>query len=152
MADYPPALLDFGLTETFDMDLSGSEFVMISDIYVVQQRLDIRLNIHQGEWLWDIYLGMAYRELVLKKNPNESIITVALQKVILDTPGITRILSWELEIDKATRHMIVNCEAETPYGAVLITTDPEADPSAENWLPIWMISMMGMKGSWILGG
>jgi len=131
---------DFAL-EDGDLAISDSgQFETIEDLAAVGQRLGVRLKAWAGEWFLDTTFGVGYREAILVKSPNEQVIAAAFKKVILGTPGITKITSFQAEIERATRSLTVTFTAQTPYGAITATAEQN------ELLPEMLVTILGPAG------
>lgn len=84
----------------------------------VAQQIKITLLMFLGEWFLDTDFGVPYLEQILVKNPKFAGINALLRARILNVPGVTRILSLTMDMDRARRELVVSFAAETPFGLV----------------------------------
>lgn len=77
----------------------------------VVQRLRQRFAMVKGEWFLDRRLGVPYREQLLVKNPDRGLVCSIFRRIIVDTPGFSRVVTISAELTKATRSMALNFEA-----------------------------------------
>lgn len=84
----------------------------------VAQQIKVTLLLFLGEWFLDTDFGVPYLEQVLVKNPNFAGVNALLRARILDVPGVTRIVSLAMDMDRQARTLSVTFSAETPFGLV----------------------------------
>lgn len=97
----------------------GSKDYYKDQVEAVVQSVLTRLLLWTREWYLDLEEGTPYREEVLGRGTESSSLR-ALQNRILDTPGVTRIISFGANQDPDTRHATFTIELETEYGEVTI--------------------------------
>lgn len=85
----------------------------------VAQAVKTRLLLFAGEWFLDTAEGTPWAQAVLGKHTAETC-GPALRERILDTEGVTEIVSFEAVFDGETRKLIVNAVIETAYGETTI--------------------------------
>lgn len=83
---------------------------------VVAQAVDTQLLLIQGSWFLDKEAGTPYYSKILGENTMNTYV-FAIQEVILSTPGVKGILSFNSFINKTTRKAEVYCLIDTIYGA-----------------------------------
>lgn len=81
----------------------------------VAQAVKTRLGLIEGEWFLDISIGTPYNSQILGAGM-VSKYDRAIQTVILNTVGVTRILEYSSQVNPLTRAAQVNCTIETAYG------------------------------------
>jgi len=84
------------------------------------QAILTRLRLWYGEWYLDITLGVPYQGGVLGKYTSESA-DIVLRDVILNTPGVLAILTYESSYNPDTRVYTVNGTVSTIYGEAPFT-------------------------------
>lgn len=86
----------------------------------VAQAIQTGLLLFQGEWVYDITVGMPWFQGVLGKYTQDSAdATVQLQ--IYNTTGVTNINSFESTTDPKTRnYSVVNADVNTVYGPTTV--------------------------------
>lgn len=82
----------------------------------VAQQIKVTLLLFLGEWFLDTDFGVPYLEQVLVKNPNFAGVNALLRARILDVPGVTRIVSLSMDMNRQARTLSVTFSAETPFG------------------------------------
>jgi hypothetical protein len=93
---------DFKLTADNDLDMSGNDMLFVSDMDQLAQNLKIRLQTFFEEWYLDQTIGLPYFQEIFAKNPNETFITNYIKKVIKETVGIVKIVSFSFEYDNSS--------------------------------------------------
>ena len=84
----------------------------------IAQSLVQRLRTLAGEYFLNTSLGLPYySELFAQKRVTPSF-EAALQNVILGTPGVLSLLSWNAKSDQVRRTLVVKFRAQTTAGEV----------------------------------
>lgn len=106
---------------TNDLILENNQLVTIDGLAVVGQRLNVRFNMHRGEWPLDIDLGVPWREVVFVRPANDAVISALFRSVILGTPDVISLLAFELARDDVSRLLGVDFEALAEGGVLTVT-------------------------------
>lgn len=83
----------------------------------VAQAVRTRLGLIQGEWMLDTTAGTPYNSDILGAG-KISTYDRAIQSVILNTPGVRRIVAYSSGVDPVSREATVNVTIDTLYGQV----------------------------------
>ena len=78
-----------------------------------------RLRLFLGENFRDTSDGTAWFQEVLIKNSNLSVISQTIQKRIMETDGVSEILSLEASQDLQTRKLNIEGQVLTIYGEII---------------------------------
>lgn len=97
---------------TLDLDVVDGQLVLVGQQFGTQQReieehTEQRLRTHLGEWFANITIGIPYFEEVFAKPTNVALIESILINEILGTPGVIRLLAFNMDINKFNRTLIV---------------------------------------------
>lgn len=111
--------MDLLLATSGDLDVSTNDFQLVDGLAAVVQELQIRYRFFLGEWFLDPDEGVPYIRDVLKKAPDDAQVRALLVEVALTTPGVTEVVSLELEIDSAARTLTVTAEIEADVSGTL---------------------------------
>jgi hypothetical protein len=87
----------------------------------VGQAVKTRLGLIEGEWFLDTSQGTPYNSRILGAG-TVSQYDQAIQEVILNTNGVTRIVSYSSQVDSSSRAAGVNCTIDTIYGQTTLST------------------------------
>lgn len=90
--------------------------VILTGIDAIKQKVKLRLRFFLGEWFLNTAEGVAWRQNILIKNPNITVVNTLIKKAILGTEGIDGLLSFELITNNSTRTLTINFKAQTNYG------------------------------------
>lgn len=90
--------------------------VILTGIDAIKQKVKLRLRFFLGEWFLNTSEGVAWRQNILIKNPNITVVNTLIKKAILGTEGIDGLLSFELITNNSTRTLTINFKAQTNYG------------------------------------
>ena len=105
--------LQIGLTSMGELDIAGGTLHLIDN---VAQRVRTRLLMLLGEWFLAVDDGTPYLQLILIKNVNLDHVRSALRARILETEGVTGIVSLVLDFDSAVRRLRITLEGIGPSG------------------------------------
>jgi hypothetical protein len=110
-----------------DIYLESGQPVWVTGSEAIAQHVWVRLRRFKGEWFLNLDEGIPM-ESVLGKAATVDSARRVLSRVILDTPGIATLDRIDVEVDSATRRLVVsNIEATTIEG-VNLTADDFAVP------------------------
>lgn len=88
----------------------------------VAQAVLTRLRLGAGEWFLDINAVTPYNSRIIGSGTINTY-DVAIQQVVLDTVGVTEIVSYSSGIDRESRIAYVDCIINTKYGQASVQTD-----------------------------
>ncbi|CDL85422.1 hypothetical protein [Xenorhabdus szentirmaii] len=97
----------------------GDNTFLIDSPEAVAQAVKTRLNLWSGDWFLDTAEGTPYREAVLEKNYASAML---LRERILDTKGVTEIVSLDASRDPDSRKIIITATINTRYGKATVTS------------------------------
>ncbi|WP_416778213.1 hypothetical protein ACNFJN_08430 [Xenorhabdus budapestensis] len=98
----------------------GDNTFLIDSPDAVAQAVKTRLNLWRGDWFLDMEEGTPYREAVLEKNYTS---VMALRERILDTEGVTEIITLDAIRHPATRKITITATLNTRYGRTTVTSE-----------------------------
>lgn len=110
-------------TLTNDLEVTNGDLDIILMDGAIRQSLLQRLRLFLGEWFLDTSHGVPYFQSILVKNPNLDLIQATIKNVVLSTPGITELLTFEFDYNNATRVLSVSFDARSTNGTVIQVTD-----------------------------
>ena len=99
--------MDIKLDTTGDIDISTGDLVLLTGIEAIAQHLRIRFKFYLGEWFLDQRVGIPYYETILVKGTSLNIVRSIFRKVIVETPGVTKLISLTLDFTAASRSLSV---------------------------------------------
>lgn len=105
--------------DTGDLFLDETDLTLTSGQEAIRQHLSQRLRTFVGEWFLDLTEGIPYFQHILKKRPDPVIVDSVFKKEIIDTPGIKKLLDFDLDLDASTRVLTLTFRAETIEGSVI---------------------------------
>lgn len=101
--------------ETLDLAVEDGDIVIIEDADVVAQQICVRLQRQLGEWYLDITSGVDYlNDIAPKGAPREAV----LRDAIASVPFVAGITAFDLNLDNATRILILDFTVKTAFGDV----------------------------------
>lgn len=103
--------------------IEGQDLATVSGIEAIEQHLRQRLQFFRGEYKHDLTRGIPYHDEFFKKNPNPIVMDSILKDVILETPGVTELLSFQLDLDESTRILSVTFKVDTDSGILDYTKE-----------------------------
>ena len=106
------------LDDNNNIVLENNNAVIIDGREAIEQHLTIRFKFFFGEWFLDTSLGVPYYEDVLIKRPSFIVVNEVLKNVILETPGVTSIESFNFDYDNFTREAALDFRCNTTDGFI----------------------------------
>jgi len=110
--------MNLGVNLSGDLDLQGGQLVLVEGQEEIKQHLEQRLRTFLGEWFLDQSIGIPYFDDILKKNVIVSEVESIFINEIISTPGVVRLLEFDLSLDKGLRRLSVTCLVETIDGII----------------------------------
>jgi hypothetical protein len=98
---------------------SGKDF-LINSPEAVAQAILTRLKLWRGEWFINTADGTPWTQEILGKRQRGKSPDGAIKKRILQTEGVTEILSYSSDFDGNARNLKINATIATKYGQVTI--------------------------------
>ncbi|PHM33342.1 hypothetical protein [Xenorhabdus innexi] len=96
----------------------GDNTFLVDTPETVAQAVKTRLDLWRGDWFLDTEEGTPYREAVLEKNYTSAL---ALEERILETEGVTDIITLDAERDPDTRKITITATLNTRYGKTTLS-------------------------------
>lgn len=109
---------DLTLNSDWDFQIENADLKIIEDKQALVQFLKQRIQLFFGEWFLDSSLGVPYYQEVLVKSPGRDAVDAVFKKVILETPGIVELQSFEFDYNNATRTLNVSFRARSTEGVI----------------------------------
>lgn len=88
----------------------------------VAMAIKSRLQLWLGEWFLDDREGTPHAQKGLGKNPAQGY-ALAVKERILNTPGVTKITAFGLDMNTSTRKVTITATIDTLYGETSITSE-----------------------------
>lgn len=115
--------LNSGSATFGDLLLINGDFVFTSDVdprgtNPVNQDIFTRLRTFEGEWFLDTTTGVPWFQLIFAKGTPQASIDNALQAAILETPGVTALLTYSFSLNRGARAATVNFLVDTTAGTI----------------------------------
>lgn len=121
MADRPNRYATLALTALGELEIP---YRIITGTEAIAQRLWIRLNFFRAEWFLNRLEGVPYYSAILGQKPIKNVVEPIFRQVILDTPGISDIVSLTfLPSDKAKRQYALDFAAKAETGDIISSRD-----------------------------
>ena len=99
-------------TNTGDLESVNGDLVLAAGADAIAQHIKVRLRMFEGEWFLDPRQGLPYFRKILQKTPDVSSIGGIFRRAILDTPGVTSLSSFSVELNRQTRALSLNFVAK----------------------------------------
>lgn len=106
-----------------DLELSNGQLVFTTGNDAIAQDIRVRLQWFRGEWFLDRRTGTPWFERVLGHKQGDKLAEKMLRKVIMGTPGVAKIETMKVALDRSTRGLSVTFAVKTQSGAVVTFTD-----------------------------
>lgn len=107
------------LDDDGDMTFGAGRSNYLTDAEAVAQSVLTRLRLIRGEWYIDTTEGTPYRTEVLGRG-TESSAVLALQRRIMETPGVRSIVSMTATHDAESRKAVFTITIDTDFGETTI--------------------------------
>lgn len=104
----------------FQMGHGGADY-HVDTPECVAQAVKTRLALLTGEWFLDLTEGTPYRTQVWGKHTKETYDPLLRQR-ILQTEGVSELVSYASTFDPQTRKLTVSAELNTVYGTTSVNT------------------------------
>ena len=104
----------------FELDANG-EWVVLSDLDALKQKINQRLTLFSGSWFLDINRGVPYLTEILTKPVDPGIVASILNSEILKESEVTEINNVTVDLNQETRNLIYSAEVKTIYGSTEVT-------------------------------
>lgn len=104
---------------TLALDEDGDVIVplrFLRGLEAVAQGVRVRMQMFKGEWFLDLSTGVPWWQDILGQRFEYNRVAAALRRPILETPGVTDIVSLSIVFDAQTRLMTVSWVARTAFG------------------------------------
>lgn len=111
---------DLKLDSTGDLQITDGDLVLTTTTDRIDQYVRQRLQTFLGEFFLDTRVGVPYFEHILKKRIDPIVIDSILKKEIIETPGVTEITEFDLDLDSQTRTLTLNFRARTTDGTDIV--------------------------------
>lgn len=109
------------LDENGDYTLDNANAFFVDTPEAVAQAVLTRLRLWRGEWFIDITDGTPWNTEILGKRQGGKNPDTAIRSRILQTKGVTEILSYSSTFDGETRKFSVSATVGTIYGTATIS-------------------------------
>lgn len=108
--------MDLQLDSSGDLDFESSDLVLVDGIDAIKQSLSMRLKTFLGEEFCDETIGVPWFTDILIKNPSFLVVGEILKAKILETKGVTDIISFVFDIND--RIATLDCKVLTVNGFI----------------------------------
>jgi hypothetical protein len=87
----------------------------------IRQHLQARFRFFSGEWFLDETIGVPYFRDILVKKPVFAVVQQILKDTVLDTHGVTELLSFDFNYDQFTREASLEFKCNSIDGPIDFT-------------------------------
>lgn len=106
-----------------DILIENNDFKLVEGSEEVRQIIMQKVRTFYGEWFLETSIGIPYFEEVLVKNPNPTRVEAIFKEVILTTPGVLKLLEFNLDFNNATRQLTLSFLAESLTGNINVNSE-----------------------------
>jgi hypothetical protein len=99
--------MDLKLDNASELVFEDGDLAMVENLDATTQFLKQKLRFFLAEWFLDETKGIPYFDSIFLKNPDSVVISNIFKDVILSTPGVVELLSFDLNLETETR--ILTC-------------------------------------------
>jgi len=97
---------------------------LVGGVDAVAQRLAIRMGFWRGDWFLDLREGVPYLQNVFIRNPDLALVESFFRRIIRETPGVSRILSYTHNLHKPTRTYSARARVSAGGRAISLANQP----------------------------
>jgi hypothetical protein len=103
---------------TYDLEITepSGQIATVEDLEEVRQRVMVALKTHQGEWTFNMDLGLPWREEILTKPVNLEAIDARLRGLVMSVQDVTSVDKLDLTLDRVNRRLTVDLHVNTVFG------------------------------------
>jgi hypothetical protein len=110
--------IDITLTQNQDLSISNGDLVLVTEGSEVVQSAKIRILHILGEWVFDYTLGVDWFDVLFATNTSTLEKKAEIQRALVSTPGLRRLLSFDFSIDNIERAAQIDFTADTDFGDI----------------------------------
>lgn len=100
----------------------GDNTFLVNSPETVAQAVKTRFNLWRGQWFLDTAAGTPYIQSILGKQPPD-VYNLAIRQHILETQGVSSIISFDTTVDSKTRRVLFASTIDTIYGTATVTSE-----------------------------
>lgn len=93
---------DLLLTDDDELAIVNGDWAFATDQTAILQGIKIRLRFFQGEWVFDLDIGIAYWQSVFIKNPSLIVVREIFRRALLGSPGVVEVVNLNVAYTKRT--------------------------------------------------
>lgn len=113
----------FQLDSDGDLKLTANALTFTHGIEAIRQHLQVKFQLFFGEWFLDTGVGVPYFQEILTKKPTLVSVAQILKTVILETPGVLELKSFEFDFNPSTRVFELTFSCSTEEGDIDFTQE-----------------------------
>lgn len=106
----------YALDESHDLYVRGGQVARATGADFVVQAIRTRLLLYRGEWWLDLSAGVPWFEEILGWPGALRTAEVEIRRSITETPGVTELVSFDVQLDRRARDLRITFEVLTEYG------------------------------------
>ena len=106
-----------------DIAFVDNKLNMVSGIDEMVQKIDNCLNSYEGDWFYDLTLGVPYLQKIFIKGVSDAEVEAIFTSYIARIKGVVNILQFDIDLDKSTRVLKLTTKIQTTDGILDYTTD-----------------------------
>lgn len=115
--------MDLEIDGSNELVIENGDLVLVDGVDAITQHLQIALRTWKGEWFLNRDEGVPYLGRIYGKPARRELITATLRKAIMAVPGVSRIVSFSLDLDAQTRALSIAFDVRVTTGETLTFTD-----------------------------
>jgi hypothetical protein len=106
--------------ETHDLPAAIYDLPVVRGVDLIRQRLKQRLLTILGEWFLDGDIGLPWFDELAEKGVSNERVSALVLRVIAETEGVQEVVSFDLELNRRTRQLVINFRVISPEGEIPI--------------------------------
>lgn len=106
--------------ETHDLPSAIYDLPLVRGVDLIRQRLKQRLLTIIGEWFLDGDIGLPWFDELAQKGVSDARVSALVLRAISETEGVQEVVSFDLDLNRRTRRLVINFRVISPEGEIPI--------------------------------
>lgn len=103
---------------TYDLPDPIYDLPLVRGVDLIRQRLKQRLLTLLGEWFLDGEIGLPWFDELAQKGIEDARVSALVLRVIAETEGVQEVVSFDLDLNRRTRQLVINFRVISPEGEI----------------------------------
>lgn len=104
-----------------DLKLTANSLTLTTGTEAIRQHLQCRFQLFFGEWFLDTEVGVPWFQDILGNKSSFVVVQEVLKGVVLDTPGVLQLLTFNFDYTASTREITLSFQCLSTEGVIDFT-------------------------------